>query len=328
MINLILQVHITGQCNLKCKHCYVDKHKVEMSFSDLKKILKQYDEWAKYTKKTSKQKVVRNLHITGGEPLLHSQFDKILRYLFFRRSKYRIAFMTNGTMLNKRYVRIFKTLKIKPLQVSLDGDREGHDYIRGEGNFDKVVAAIDLLNKYNMPCRVSFTANKHNYTQFSRVADICREHNVSSLWSDRYIPCNDELCMVDRENMPDYVNILRKESNASKNGKLIIENRRALQFLNSNEIPYYCKAGDLFVAIDENGDIFPCRRLPISCGNIKTSKLLDVYLNSEVFSELRTHIIPQGCKECQHREKCLGGAKCMSYALTGDYNAKDPSCFM
>lgn len=328
MINLILQVHITGKCNLNCKHCYMDERKGELSFSDFKKILKQYDEWADYTKKTSKQQVVKNLHITGGEPLLHSQFNKILRYLFFRRNKYRIAFMTNGTLLNRKYIKSFKALKIKPLQVSLDGDRDEHDYIRGKGNFDKVIAAIDLLHQYNMPCRVSFTANKHNYTHFSKVADVCREHNVSSLWSDRYIPCKDELFIVDNEDMLDYVNILREEKNSSKNGKLRIENQRALQFLNSNETPYYCKAGNLFMAIDENGEIFPCRRLPISCGNIKLSTLLHTYLNNEVFKELRKYEIPSGCQKCEYNTKCLGGARCMSYAMTGNYNVKDPSCFM
>lgn len=329
MIHLVLQVHITGRCNLNCKHCYIAEHAVEMPYSDFKQVLHDYNNWARKIREITGQKVIQNLHITGGEPLLHSQFNKILYLLLFHKKRYRIAFMTNGTLINKKHLRFFKMLKIKPLQLSLDGNEEGHDFIRGKGNYNKVIHAMDLLHEYNIPCRISFTANKNNYNQFPEVADICRKHNVSSLWSDRYIPyqkCG--LSAIDKECMQNYVEILRNERNCKDNGFLCVENARALQFLGSDDAAYYCRAGEYFMAVDENGEIFPCRRLPISCGNIKHSTLLDVYLNSEVFKDLRKHRIPSGCRTCEHSKKCLGGAKCMSYALTGDYNIKDPSCFI
>lgn len=331
MINLILQVHITGKCNLRCRHCYIDEHCTELSFKDFKKILRQYDCWARDMEKLHNEKVIKNLHITGGEPLIHSEFDKIISYLTVRRNKYRIAFMTNGTLLDKRIIRKFKRLRIKPLQISLDGVEKTHDSIRGNGNFKAVVKAMDFLYENNIPCRVSFTANADNYREFGRVAEICRAHHVNSLWSDRYIPFEGgSEKHIDKECIEDYICVLRHEKNNPENIKagLRVENCRALQFLNSSDEPFTCHAGERFMAIDEKGNIMPCRRLPVICGNVKIDTVSYVYFNSDVFIRLRKHEIDEKCKMCEHSEGCKGGARCMSYAVNGDFCSADPSCFM
>lgn len=332
--HILLQVHITGKCNLHCKHCYISEHAAEMSYKDFVLILKQYDEFINTLRKTSKEKIVANLHITGGEPFLHSEINRILKYLFWRRHKYQLAFMTNGTVLSTKLIRKLKSLKIKPLQVSLDGVRQTHDAIRAEGNFDKVISALDLLHKHGLNSRVSFTANKSNFQEFPEVAQVCREHHVSSLWSDRFIPCsqNNTIASLNASDMKEYVKILRNEANNPINEgcKIHIQNFRSLQFLGSADTdrPYFCKAGIDFFAIDEFGNILPCRRMPIICGNIHQDTITNVFMNSDVFNDLRKHKCSGKCLECNYLTTCSGGGRCMSYAVLGDYNAPDPCCFL
>lgn len=330
MKHLILQLHITGICNLRCKHCYISEHVQEMSFSDIKTVLIQFNSWAKRMRQYYKDKVMLHLHVTGGEPFLHSEIERILKYLSKCR-KYRIAFMTNGTLLDKKLAKRLKHMHLKALQLSLDGTRETHDRLRGSGNYDKVINAMDLLHQYGIPCRISFTANRYNYPEFPKVAEICRNHHVVSLWSDRYIPCTDNnLLPMDESHMKEYVSILREERNNTENQKagLRVENFRALQFIGSQDIPYYCRAGEGFLTVDEYGNIMPCRRLPVICGNIKTENLSDVYFHHETFTELRKHKINGKCRACKYAEACKGGAKCMSYAVSGDYTETDPCCFL
>ena len=52
-----------------------------------------------------------------------------------------------------------------------------------------------------------------------------------------------------------------------------------------------------------------------------------IYSESTVIKELKDFKFPDECITCPKAELCRGGAKCLTYALTGDYNHKDPNCY-
>lgn len=331
MRNLFLQLHITGNCNLRCRHCYIGEHCMDMSYGDIKSVLNQFDELVQHLRKQSLEKVVAHVHITGGEPFLHPDIHKILWLLWLFRHKFRYGIMSNGTLLNSRNLRLIKRLNLKAFQVSLDGNKETHDDIRGIGNFEKVLYALDQLADWKIPARVSFTANKENFRQFPQVAKICREHHVLTLWSDRYIPfdLHSKMLPLDKADMIEYVAILQRERFNAENQRcgLYVQNYRALQFLGSGDSPYSCQAGDSLVTVDECGNIFPCRRLPISCGNTHTTSVLKAY-NSDVFKSLRQHKISRKCKACEYSKTCKGGERCFTYAISGKVDIPDPCCWL
>lgn len=74
--------------------------------------------------KKSREKVVAHVHVTGGEPFLHPDIQKILLLLWCFRCKYCYGIMSNGTLLNSRNLRLIKRLNLKAFQVSLDGNKE------------------------------------------------------------------------------------------------------------------------------------------------------------------------------------------------------------
>lgn len=65
-----------------------------------------------------------------------------------------MGYTTNGTT-----GRIFTNSDV--ISVSLDGPRETHDYVRGEGVFDKLMAALDGL-EYDGPIYANMVLQKGN----------------------------------------------------------------------------------------------------------------------------------------------------------------------
>ena len=76
----------------------------------------------------------------------------------------------------------------------------------------------------------------------------------------------------------------------------------------------------------ENGDLVPCRRMPIVVGNLLSENLYDLYQNSPTLRMLREDTTPEDCRGCEHESLCRGGLKCLTYALHGDLNHKDAGC--
>lgn len=331
MAQFHLQIHITGNCNCRCKHCYVAPNACELSVDAVENILQQYGRLISMLEEGQKE-VLPYVYITGGEPFLHGQILEIFQLIEKYAHRFTFRIMTNGTVLNPELLEAFQKLPIGRLQVSIDGNEQTHDGIRGKGNLARVLKGLDTMKAQGIQTRVSFTANAENYRQFPEVAQICREHGVSVLWSDRYVACqeNQVISPLDREQTREYVELLEleKRNEANRQAGLTVKNVRALQFLASGEYPYHCSAGITALAVDEKGEVYPCRRFALSCGNVFEKELKDIYLDSKVMQTLRQRSIPQACMACRHKKLCRGGSRCGSLAAYGDYLRADPGCWL
>jgi len=84
--------------------------------------------------------------------------------------------------------------------------------------------------------------------------------------------------------------------------------------------------GDGFAFIDHVGNVCPSGFLPLTAGNLREQRIIDIYRDSQLFSELRNRSLLKGkCAVCEFNPVC-GGSRARAYALTGDYLASDPSC--
>ena len=85
-------------------------------------------------------------------------------------------------------------------------------------------------------------------------------------------------------------------------------------------------SGKGFLFISHQGEVFPSGFLPIGVGNVRDSRLVSLYRESELFRELRSPELLKGiCGHCEFNRVC-GGSRSRAYALTGDYLAADPWC--
>ena len=78
--------------------------------------------------------------IPGGEPLMHSQIDKIVEGLVARK-KY-IYLCTNALLLKEK-LHLFKPSKYLTFSVHVDGQKEHHDFsVCREGGYEQAIAGI------------------------------------------------------------------------------------------------------------------------------------------------------------------------------------------
>ena len=275
-----------------------------------------------------------HITLTGGEPFVKKEFPELLEKIASDSDLYTFAILTNGTMIDDSKGNWLKRLKPRYIQVSLDGNKPIHDSIRGSGNFDATKKAISILKSKNIRTMVSFTANRNNYQSFPEVARVCRELNVDFLWSDRLIPEGNAeqgkgLLMSSKETHL-FFQIMKQEEKKCRedvNTRTRIKMHRALQFQYSNTRPYRCVAGETLLTVMPNGDLYPCRRMPVKVGNVFETPLASLYFSSSILRNLRgSNTISKGCESCASNNECRGGLKCLSYAVYGDAHIKDPGC--
>lgn len=326
-----MQWHITNRCNKRCKHCYQEDYKgKEFSTGELLKIGKQYLELLdEYNKKNNIQ-CKGHINITGGEPFIRQDIFEILDFFKENRDKCTFGILTNGSYLTEEVVRKLENYKPRIVQVSLDGDESTHDEIRGQGSYKEVIEALKLLNKYKIKGLVSFTAHSDNYKCFGHVVKSARKAKAYKVWSDRMVPIGSGsgINTLNHKEFVEYITIMKKEKEKliNKVSKTKISMERSLQFLNGCGKTYKCSAGNGLVIVVENGDVMPCRRLPLIAGNIKDNTLKDIYFNSKVMKDIRKQCVPKGCDKCGFYDICKGGAKCISYGVYKDYNVGDYAC--
>lgn len=167
-----LELQITDRCNLRCRHCYIgDKAPQELSVKQIRAILKEFEEMQGL-----------RLMITGGEPLLHSNFELINELLpaFFLR---KILF-TNGLLLNKNLLR---GLNVDEIQISIDGLEKGHDALRGAGTFKKAVGAVRLAKEMGFEVSVATMIHAKNLEDFDEMEKLFSELGARDWTVD--VPC-------------------------------------------------------------------------------------------------------------------------------------------
>lgn len=323
----VLQWHLSEVCNLKCLHCYQENHKpIQLEFDKLANIYNQYKELL------DKLDMFGHINITGGEPLCSPYLFKILDMIKKDSDKISFSILTNGTLITEEIARKIKGYNPYYVQVSLEGGKRTNDYIRGRGTYKKIADGITNLRNNDIFTSISFTATKLNYREFPKVVKYAKKYKVNNVWSDRYIPLGDNLdkdLILGKEETREYLEIMYKEREKLKNVKnniTTISMYRALQFQMSNDFAYGCTAGDTLLTVMENGDLVPCRRMPIVIGNLLDDNMYDLYKNNKVLKSLRNNTIPDDCADCEYSYGCRGGLKCLTYALYKDLNHKDIGC--
>lgn len=123
---------------------------------------------------------VRQVVLTGGEPLLHSDLGALCN--FFREQRIQLTLLTTGLLLNKRAEEV-ATL-FDDIIISLDGPQEIHDSIRrvnGAYNLiHKGIAAVRHLNPA-IPITCRTTVQKANHRHLRDTVDAARALGLDSI---------------------------------------------------------------------------------------------------------------------------------------------------
>ncbi|MHA2298459.1 MAG: radical SAM protein [Candidatus Hodarchaeales archaeon] len=333
---LLLQWHLTERCNIRCSHCYQESYKgKELDIKELINILDQYKSLLRRWR-SKKKRVWGHVTVTGGEPFVRTDFVDFLKLLSLDKELFSFAILTNGYFIDEKMARTLKTLGPRFVQVSLEGTKQTNDKIREKGSYDHAVSALKFLGKEKIRTLISFTAYGKNYREFPEVVKLAKKMKVSRVWSDRLIPSGSGQDFNEYQLSPsetrDFFQLMhrtRPRINLKWLNRTEVGMYRALQFLVAGGRPYHCTAGDTLLTVQPNGDLLPCRRMPIRVSNLLEVPLLELYYKSEVFLALRDrNRVITGCEACSFSKLCRGGLKCLSYAVTGSPFNADPGCWL
>ncbi len=143
-----LFIEMTAQnCNLRCKHCYIDfSDKKVKDFIPIEKI--------KQALLTIDRSDLQYIHLTGAEPMMHPDFNHILRLCLKYSS---VIIHTNALNINDKKSRFLRKVEEENnlgneiiFMISIDHYIEKeNDEIRGRGSYRKAVHAIQSLIKYD-----------------------------------------------------------------------------------------------------------------------------------------------------------------------------------
>lgn len=162
--------HILTQCNLTCRHCYINPEQHGKQILPAATATAWLSQFAAKSRQT-------NVILLGGEPTLHPDLPLIIKHardLGFGS----ITVDTNGYLFHD------VLSKVDPQEVdffsfSLDGaTRKTNDLIRGEGVFDACIAGIERTISKGFCASLIYTVSRFNFHELENMVSLVKELGI------------------------------------------------------------------------------------------------------------------------------------------------------
>lgn len=231
-------VIVTDKCNLKCKHCSVNNiTAVIHPYTQIRREMQQLYNMG-----------VRILFFCGGETFLWRDDDRTLRDLVIEAKE--MGFLVVNVVTNGTYPIDLPEADL--ILLSLDGDRERHNAIRGD-TYDRILENIDRATADNI-C-LYMAVNQINKDAIREVCQTARDtKNIRAVSFNFHTPYPDtrELALS-REEKAACCEVI---TSMMKEGAPVFNLKSAFPYLINNTFPTPCYQ----CVVIENGKVSTCGR--------------------------------------------------------------------
>lgn len=194
----ILIKPVSGSCNMNCSYCFytdeIQNREIActgmMSKDTMHKLVDQAFDYADFDCTFAFQ---------GGEPTLAGLefFEVFSSYVNNHPNPKHLnvhyAFQTNGLLIDAAWAEWFAKNQVL-VGISLDGPKSIHDRYRkdhqGNGTFDRVMAAIDLLKQYKVDYNILCVVHGASAYKAKKIYEFYRKNDMNY---HQYIECLDPL---------------------------------------------------------------------------------------------------------------------------------------
>ena len=234
---------ITHNCNYGCSYCIFSctKQRVEGELST-EECFHVIDELVKNG--------FKHLKVTGGEPFIRKDLIEILAYAS---KKMIVDVSTNASLLSEDLVDKLNKIKLKMIHVSLDGNKDEHESVRGLNTYERTIKGLEYLKKSKNKVRIGSVIHANN------------EDDLENLVKDSIKLKANEIIFSIMEPVEGQDKSLVK----TKSNEELIENINSLKnkykeiIVNCNfdSQPAFvnrCPGGDRFLYINNMGFVSPC----------------------------------------------------------------------
>jgi radical SAM/SPASM domain protein of ACGX system len=279
-------------------------------------------------------------YITGGDPILHPHFWKLLEKLQSHQIPFTI--LGNPFHLTEDVCRRLKEAGCQKYQLSLDGLEQTHDWFRKPGSFALTLEKIGLLKEAGIRAVIMTTVSGVNIGEIPALIDTVVEHKADVFAFARYCPTSEE---KDTDITPEAYRALlatcdQKFRAYEAAGCTTYFNKKdhlwtlydyetgAFQIPPSAEegmIYGGCNCGNCHLTILPTGDVYACRRVQNSkVGNVFTDRLADLWVCE--MEQYRNYDAFEKCSRCELKPWCRG-CPAVASGKTGNFYAADPQCW-
>lgn len=165
---------LTPRCNFNCRMCYV--HLKEDQIPRYGKELSA-KEWIRIAQE-AREAGTTWLCVTGGEPLMHPEFETIWREL--TQMGFFIALQTNASLIRGRMEKLLEECPPGSVKITLYGsnDQVYEDVCRVKNGFTRVDEGIRTLRQMKIPVQLISTVIRQNEADVKNMAAYAFEHRL------------------------------------------------------------------------------------------------------------------------------------------------------
>lgn len=146
---------LTPLCNLDCRMCYVHLNAEQLKGCSLLSA----GEWERLMRQAIDCGMMFAT-LTGGECLMHPDFERLYLYLYNR--SVRIGIITNGILLDEEKISFLTKYPPSSLQITLYGsDKETYEKVTGKKMYSKVAENIKRAIQAKLPVKITVTPNPY-----------------------------------------------------------------------------------------------------------------------------------------------------------------------
>jgi MoaA/NifB/PqqE/SkfB family radical SAM enzyme len=250
----------------------------------------------------------KTIVFSGGEPLLREDIFELIS--FTKENNLGACITSNGSLIDEIFASRLSQAGVDVVNVSIEGNKNTHDYLRGQGSFERAVSALENLRKCKIEATVASMVSSYNYRYLNSVVELAKKHGATTVkfqpFSRIFLEHNnrgDDFLISDldfitiKQTIADVVRLCR-EYGINTNPKSYLE-----------MMPYYlsnkfvkpkngCSVIWSSCSITSKGEIYPCwyfqNRL---VGNIKENRLMNLWLSEKHLNILKK-IDKTGCQGC------------------------------
>jgi AdoMet-dependent heme synthase len=335
-----IQWHLTENCNLRCKHCYQGERSTEeLPLAEMKRVVGEVSDMLSDWSDAYGVTFSPSMNITGGEPFLKKDLFEFLEEI--KQHGFKMYLLTNGTLVSRDRARSLSDLGVDGVQVSIEGPEDVHDAIRGKGSFRASTEGIECLVEAKIPVTLNVTLSAINASTVKSIIAFCSHVGAQRVGFSRLVPAGKGRSLLSQMLTREQVRNLYETVLSLEYGDIeIVTGDPVASQLGEKTIgdtgtvaSSGCSAGVSGLTILPNGNVTPCRRLPISLGNVMKDSLREIWSTSPILDALRDRSKYTGkCRDCNRWAQCRG-CRAIAYAYAcsqgiEDFLAEDPQCFI
>lgn len=265
---LAAYLELTYACNWRCTFCYNPRH------SDMRRL--GTEEWLEVLHDLRSLGTL-SLTLTGGEPMLHPgalEIARIARDLHFV-----VRLFTNGSLIDSPIARFLKEEAIS-VEMSLHGaTAEVHDGATARpGSFASLVSAVDTLSVAGVPLALKTPVTRLNEHELDEMVALVQTWGVPHRLDPTITPRdNGDLSPLD---------LTASIETRRRLAQMEVETGSVTAPVTRVEGGINCGLGRTSLAIDPEGNVFPCMQWRHrALGNVRQTRLQELWPQSPVRRE-------------------------------------------